>query len=154
MPLNVGPTVIANHLGPSSLLYNSVLSTYADEQAQLYGTTTQYGRLTNQMDSLLEVYLNDGDWEKVEEPKGAYMSDTKLTHADLREVTCYKCGKTGKIAKFCPDKKKKSAGNGKHKKQSAGNSEKKKKKWQNCNSENATMKVVNGKTYKWCTICN
>ena len=69
LPLNVGPTVIKNHLGPQSLAYNSVLSTYAGKQAQLYDTTTQYARLTNQMDSLLEVYLNDSDWEKVQAPK-------------------------------------------------------------------------------------
>ena len=68
LPLNVGPKVIANHVGPSSLLYNSVLSTFAGEQATLYETTSQYTRLTNQMDSLLEVYLNDPDWEKVEAP--------------------------------------------------------------------------------------
>ena len=106
------------------------------------------------MDYFLEVYLNDGDLEKVEAPKGLYMSGTKLTQADLREVTCYKCGKTGHIAKFCSEMKKKSAGNGKNKKQSAGASEKKKKKWQNSNSENEATKVVNGKTYKWCTNCN
>ena len=53
------------------------------------------------------------------------MSGTKLTQADLREVMCYKCGKTGHIAKFYPDKtKKKSASNGKNKKQSAGTSKK------------------------------
>ena len=132
LPLNVDPTVIANHLGPSSLPYNSVLSTYVGEQVQLYGTTTQYAHIINQMDSLLEVYLNDRDWEKVEAPKGAYMSGTKLTQADLREVTCYKCGKNGHFAKFCSEQtKKKSAGNGKNKKQSARTSEKKKKKWQN-----------------------
>ena len=50
--------------------------------------------------------------------------------------------------------KQKSAGNGINKKQSAGTSEKKKKNWQNCNSENEATKVVNGKTYKWCTNCN
>ena len=47
LPLNVGPTVIKNHLGPRSLAYNSVLSTYAGEQAQLNDTTTQYARLNH-----------------------------------------------------------------------------------------------------------
>ena len=55
LPLNVGPKVIANHLGLNSLPYNSVLSTFTGEQATLYDTTTQYTCLTNQMDSLLEV---------------------------------------------------------------------------------------------------
>ena len=153
LPLNVGPTIIKHHVGPQSLAYNSVLSTYAGEQAQLYDTNTQYTRLNEQMDSLLEVYLNDSDWEKVEAPKGAYMSGTKLTQADLREVKCYKCGKTGHIAKYCDGKAKKS---GNKKKQSAGNagtSEKKKKKWQNDNPDNETTKVKNGKTYKWCSVC-
>ena len=102
MPLNVGLKVIANHLGLSSLPYNSVLSTFAGEQATLYDTTMQHARLTNQMDSLLEVYLNDSDWEKVEAPKGAYMSGTTLKQADLREVMCYRCKKTGHIKKSGP----------------------------------------------------
>ena len=93
-------------------------------------------------------------YREVEAPKGAYMSGNKLTQADLREVTCFKCGKTGHIAKYCDGKAKKS---GNKKKQSAGNagsSEKKKKQWQNENTDNETTKVVNGKTYKWCTNCN
>ena len=91
LPLNAGPKVIANHLGPSSLPYNSVLSTFAGKQARLYDTTTLYARLTDQMDSLLEIYINDPGWEKVEAPKGAYMSGTTLKQADLRKVVCYKC---------------------------------------------------------------
>ena len=39
LPLNVGPKVIANHLGPSSLPYNSVLSMFAGKQVTLYDTT-------------------------------------------------------------------------------------------------------------------
>ena len=39
--------------------------------------------------------------EKVEGPKGAYMSGTTLKQVDLREVVCYKCKKTGHIKKFC-----------------------------------------------------
>ena len=83
------------------------------------------------MDSLLEVYLNDSDWEKVEAPKGAYMSGTKLTQSDLREVVCYKCKKTGNIKKFCPLNKNKNNGGGKgadkDSKKSDGKLEKKKK---------------------------
>ena len=87
--------------------------------------------------------------------KGGYMSGTRLKQADLREVVCYKCKKTGHIQRFCPlSKKKNDGGTGKDQKKSDGQSEKKKKKWQNSNPENKMFMEKNGKLYYWCKICN
>ena len=73
------------------------------------------------------------------------MSGTTLKQADLREVVCYKCKKTGHIKRFCPlNKKKNNGGAGKDKKKFDGQSEK--KTWQNSNPENKMSMEKNGTT--------
>ena len=88
-----------------NLGYVAVLTSYAGEQANLFDTKSQYERLIPQMDSLREIALNDQEWEKVEGPKGAYMS--KLRQTDISNVTCYGCGKKGHFKNKCPNKQKK-----------------------------------------------
>ena len=108
------------------------------------------------MDSLLEIYLNNADWEKVEAPKGAYMSGTMLYQTDLRENVLYKCKKSGHIKKFCPLNKNSSCGSGNRSGSgdSKGKSEKPKKKWYNLNAENKSTVEKKGKKYYWCKICD
>ena len=148
LPLNVGPTVIANHTGPQSLGYTSVLTSFAGQQASLHDSQSQYNRLIVQMDNLREIALNDPDWEKVEAPKGAYTS--QLRQKDLSQVTCYGCGKKGHIKKNCPNKKKKSTGSGN---KGSNNSGKPKKMWYNANEDNKSVMEREGKTYYWCKNC-
>ena len=154
LPLNVGPTVIKNHMGPSSLGYKSVVTTYAGEQASLHDTNAQYRRLVPQMDSLREIALNDLDWEKVEGPKGAYTS--QLRQKDISQIQCYNCGEYGHFKKNCPNKKKKKS-NGGSAGGSAGGSNNnnggKKKKWENSNPDNKETLEKDGKTYHWCKHC-
>ena len=147
LPLNVGPTVIANHTGPSNMGYSSVLQSYAGEQAGLHDSQSQYKKLIVQMDSLREIALNDLDWEKVEGQKGAYTS--QLRQKDLSHVTCYGCGEKGHIKKQCPHKKKKSGESGK----GSNNSGQPKKKWYNENLDNKSVMEKEGKTYHWCKNC-
>ena len=159
MPLNVGPTVIANHVGPQRTGYTSVLSTYAGEQAMLHDTHAQFARLIEQMDSLREISLNDPDWEKVEGQKGAYTS--QLRQKDFSHVTCYNCGQKGHIKKHCPNKKK-SSGNTKQSNNansnaksgnSSNNDGKLEKRWYNSNPDNKETMERDGKTYFWCQRC-
>lgn len=153
LPLNVGPIVIKNHMGPSSLGYKSVVTTYAGEQASLHDTRAQFARLIPQMDSLREISLNDIDWEKVEGPKGAYTS--QLRQKDLSHIQCYGCGEHGHIKKQCPNKQKKS-NNGNQKKSNDGskkNNGGKKKNWKNDNPNNKEVCEKDGTTYYWCGHC-
>ena len=55
LPLNVGPTVIANHAGPKSRAYNALIGIYASEQPTLHDTDAQYDRLIPQMNSMREI---------------------------------------------------------------------------------------------------
>lgn len=160
LPLNVGPIVIANHVGPESIGYTSVLTTYAGEQAMLHDPHTQYARLTVQLDSLREISLNDPDWEKVEKSKGAYTS--QLRQRDLSHLTCYGCGQKGHIKKHCPNKKKQSGNsnqsnnknsNAKTNNNSSTNDGKLEKRWYNSNPDNKETMERDGKTYFWCQRC-
>lgn len=158
LPLNVGPKVIENHIGPRSIGYTAVLSNFAGEQANLHDSQRQFNRLIPQMDSLLKISLNDPDWEKVEAPKGAYTS--KLRQQD---ITCYNCNQKGHIRKHCPNRKKSGKNKGKSnggKAKGDSNSQQRdengdlKKMWYNENKDNKTTMEHEGVTHYWCTICN
>ena len=152
LPLNVGPTVIKNHMGPTNMGYKSVVMAYAGEQARLHDTGTQFARLIPQMDSLREIALNDLDWEKVEGPKGAYTS--QLRQKDVSQIQCYNCGEYGHFKKNCPNKKKKGNGNSNGGSNGGSNGNNGlKKKWQNNNPENKETMERDGKTYYWCKHC-
>lgn len=149
LPLNVGPKVITNHMGPKNLGYNSLVQIFAGEQAQLHDTQNQYNRLVDQIDSLRDISLNNEDeWEKVEGQKGAYSAQLRQT--DMSQVTCYGCGQQGHIKKNCPGKKKSGKNGGSSTEKNEGQL---KKKWYNSNPDNKTTMERNGKTYHWCPIC-
>ena len=101
LPLNVGPTVIANHAGPKSRAYDALIGIYASEQATLHDTDAQYDRLIPQMNSMREIYINDSEWEMVEAPKGSYQAENKLPPSLTQEkkVTrrCYNCKQVGHV---------------------------------------------------------
>ena len=78
LPLNVGPTVINNHLGPQDVALNATVMKYAGEQAALGMAEEQYIKLLPQMDSLINIYDSAADWEKVEIPRGMYMVGLRL----------------------------------------------------------------------------
>lgn len=156
LPLNVGPKVIENHVGPRSIGYTAVLSSFAGEQANIHDSQRQFDRLIPQMDSLLKISLNDPEWKKVEAQKGAYTSTLRQ-----QEITCYQCGQKGHLRKNCPNKKKK----GKNKKSNGGkngnsNDQKRtddgdlKKMWYNENKDNKKTMERDGVTHFWCPTCN
>ena len=150
LPLDVGPTVIRNHLGPQDIAYNATVMNYASAQAAISTAEDQYIVLLDEMDNLVNLYDSCADWEKVEMPRGAYMAGSRLNQQHKDERTCYKCKKTGHIHANCPELKNKS-------KKSEGKSDRKKsdeKKWYNENPENKTHMTRNGKEYYWCGTCN
>ena len=114
LPLNVGPTVIANHAGPKSRAYDALIGIYASEQATLHDSARQYERLVPQMNSMREIYLNDSEWEMVEAPKGSYLAGNKSTLTQEKKETrrCYKCKQVGHLKANCPNKKKKKSTSG------------------------------------------
>lgn len=156
LPLNVGPKVIENHIGPRSIGYTAVLSNFAGEQANLHDSQRQFNRLIPQMNSLLNISLNDPDWEKVEAPKGAYTS--KLRQQD---IICYQCNQKGHVKKDCPNKKQSKKNNGKS---NGGKKEKKnqqknddgglEKRWYNKNEDNKTTMEHEGTLHYWCPSCS
>ena len=103
LPLEVGPTVIKNHLGPQDVAFNATVMNYASTQAAISTAEEQYVVLLDEMDNLVNLYESCADWEKVEMPRGAYMAGLRLNQKYKDERTFYNCQKTGHICANCPD---------------------------------------------------
>ena len=76
--LDVGPTVIKNHLGPQDVAFSATVMMYAGKQAAIGTVEEQYIVLLPQMDNLVNIYDSAADWEKIEMPRGTYMAGSKL----------------------------------------------------------------------------
>ena len=61
LPLDVGPTVIKNHLGPQDVAFNATVMMYADKQAAIGTVEEQYIELLPQMDNLVNIYNSAAD---------------------------------------------------------------------------------------------
>ena len=143
LPLDVGPTVIKNHLGPQDVAFNVTVMNYASTHAAISMAEEQYILLLNEMDNLVNLYDSCADWENVEMPRGAYMAGSRLNQKHKDERTCYKCKKPGHIRANCPDLKNKSKGTSDWKTPDE-------EKRYNVNPENKTHMTPNGKEYSWC----
>ena len=130
LPLDVGLTVIKNHIGPQDVAFNATVMNYADTQAAIGTAEKQYIAVFPQMDNLVNIYDSAADWEKIEMPRGTYMTGSRLNQQHKDEQTRYHCKKTGHICAKCPDLKKKKGSS--KTKQLDG-----KKKWYNTNKDNA-----------------
>ena len=141
--LDVGPTVIKNHLGPQDVAFNATVMSYAGTQAVISTAEEKNVVLLTEMDNLVNIYDSCADWEKVEMPCGAYMAGLRLNQKHKDEHTCYNCQKTGHIHANFPDLEKKSKGTSNKKKSDE-------KWWYNTNLENKATMTCNGKTFHWC----
>ena len=56
LPLDVGPTVIKNHLGPQDVAFNATLLMYIGKQAVIGTAEEQYVELLPHMDNLVNIY--------------------------------------------------------------------------------------------------
>ena len=78
LPLDVGPTVTKNHLGPQDVVFNATVMNYPSTQAAISTAEDQYVELRTEMGNLVNLYDSCADWEKIEMPRGAYMAGSRL----------------------------------------------------------------------------
>ena len=138
LPLDVGPTVIKNHLKPQDVAFNATVMNYVGTQAAIGTLEEQYIVLLLQMDNLVNIYDSAADWEKIEMPRGTYMAGSRLNRQLKDEQTCYHWKRPGHNRTKYPDLKKKK-GSSETKQSDA------KKKWYNTNKDNKTTMTRDGK---------
>ena len=61
LPLNVGLTVIKNHLGSLDVVFNATVMSYAGTQAAIGTAEEQYIPLVTEMDNLVNIYDSCAD---------------------------------------------------------------------------------------------
>ncbi|MGB0763252.1 MAG: hypothetical protein ACPGO0_04820, partial [Acidimicrobiales bacterium] len=129
LPLNVGPTVLKNHLGPTSMAFKALVSSYAAEQAKESNQAQQFKLLMPQLRSLNQTYCNEADtWadehKNVTGYVGEALSQDKKNKGNSGGRKCFECGSTEHLIKNCPKRKANSGTNG-----SSTNKNKKSWKW-------------------------
>ena len=154
LPLNVGPTVMKNHLGPKSMAFQALVSSYAAEQAKVSDQAQQYKILLPQLRSLNQTYCNEADtWadehKNVSGYVGEAMTQDKKTQGSKGPRKCFECGSTEHLIKNCPKKKSQGATND----SGEGKTKKKSWKWLYENKDEKTTMTKDGKTYNWCKTC-
>ena len=153
LPLNVGPIVMKNHLGPKSMAFQALVSSYAAEQAKESNQEQQFTMLLPQLRSLNQTYCNEAEtWadehKNVTGYVGEALTQDKKNKGNSGGRTCFECGSAEHLIKNCPKRKAKGGTN-----DSSENKNKKSYKWLYENKEGKTTITKDNKTYNWCKSC-
>ena len=154
LPLNVGPTVLKNHSGPSSSAFKALVSNFSAEQAMESNQEQQFKMLMTQIRVLNQTYCNEADaWADEHKTVTGYVGEAltqdKKNTGNKGGRKCFECGSSEHLIKQCPNRKSKAGAN-----DSGGNNKKKKSyKWLYENKEGKSTMTEDDKTYHWCTTC-
>ena len=157
LPLNVGPIVLKNHLGPNSIAFNALVTSYAAEQAKESNQEKQFSMLLPQMRSLNQTYCNEAStWEEDHKNVSGFVSealtqDPKNKGRNKGNRKCFNCGSADHLVKYCPKKKKSDSGGSNE--NNANEAKKKPPKWLFQNKDGKTTMTKDGCTYNWCKSC-
>ena len=154
LPLNVGPTVLKNHSGPTSTAFKALVMSFSAQQAMESDQEEQFKLLLPQMRLLHQTYCNEADtWadehKNVTGYVGQALTQDKKSNGHKGGRKCFECGSKEHLIKQCPNKQAKGG--------DANNSDEKKKKksykWLYENKEGKSTMTKDEKTFHWCTTC-